>query len=642
MIIYLYNIMKKITTSFILLFFLVSCGQTPPILNKYYSTRIAEETQIDINENFVGYVQSDINTSLSSEIWGEILSMPVKVWQTLQRGDVIATINVDTSSVAYQWWESVVLSLQSMKQSIWESFDTQIAVAQSQLEEAKIQNQASQTALTDTSSIHERQNEAISSSLEVARESLEAVQAEKQQAENIFKTKEITLYSNAKNALTAIMIVDTNIMTFIDELFWITQENKYKNDEFYDFLWAKNITLKEKTKEKSILLYKDFQPLKIIFEEKINVSGTPDSQEVLDILEKTELYNDKLKSLLSDIYNVYDTSIESEPNFWLDILEQQKAKVSWFWQQIEQALISTSGDMLLWIKWTLQSLQSLSDEKQKTLVLLDKKIALATANLASAEKSADITPANQQAQIHQTQTNIQLTQQKLQQIQESIKSLEANKKARLAEIDSQITQTQAQTNIQKLSASKWLITSPISWVVTKKSADIGTVVWPWQQLVEVSDIGTKKIVIDVPQESLANLEIGQEASLLFDGEENFVNASITMIYPFQDEKTRKTRVEIRSEKIEKIPLGSRAKVYFKTQSWLGVTIPKNAILQSYIMPWVYVITNNKVMYKHIEIIDQNQDFAIIKWIPANSEIIVLWKENISDGESLEGYTKLPE
>lgn len=634
--------MKKIVASTTLLLLFTSCGQQEIVLQKYYSSRVAKESQIDIKESYVGYVQSDITTALSSEVGGEILSMPVKVWQTIKVGDTVASINVDTSNVAYQWWQGVLESLESMKESISESFDTQMSLTRSQLKQAQIELEASKIALNDAVNVHTKQTDAVSSGLKVTQVALDTTIAEKEQVENVFRTKESTLYSNAKDALTAMMIVQTNINTYVDEVFGLTKENDYKNNEYYQFLGAKDDGLKEATKIEAGQIRTKFLALKDIYEKKIHIVGIPQNADIDMALTQTIDFSDELKTFLSDMYDVFDASIENVPTFSTQIIEWHKAKILGFGQQIEQLLISISGDMLLWVKGTLQSLEWLSDEKLKALTLLDKKIELAQSSLTDAERNADITPANQQSQIHQQETSVTLAQEKIQQIEDGLKNLESAKKARLDEIRSQIAQTQAQSNIQKLTIGKWVITSPISWVVTKKMADIGTVVWPGQQLVEVSDTSSKKMLIELSGESLSKIQVWNEVQLLFDGKDTLVWGKISLIYPFQDEKTRKTRVEIRSPELAKIPLWSRAKVFLSKPSSKGVTIPRKAIIDSFSIPGVYLIVNKKILFTHIEIIDQNEDVAIVKWVPVGSNVIVLWKENMFDGEDVTNYKKLPE
>lgn len=181
-------------------------------------------------------MQSDIVSTLSTEIPGKIISVSIKEGQKINAGDEIAQINVDTSTTGYQGGSAIVGSLQSMKSSITESFDTQILVAESQLKQAQIELAANQVALGDTQDIHEKQNLALESSLVVAEQNLALAETEKQEALKILATKEVNLYSNAKNALTGLMIIDTNLDTYIDEVFEVSEENAYKNDTYEDFL----------------------------------------------------------------------------------------------------------------------------------------------------------------------------------------------------------------------------------------------------------------------------------------------------------------------------------------------------------------------------------------------------------------------
>ena len=60
------------------------------------------------------------------------------------------------------------------------------------------------------------------------------------------------------------------------------------------------------------------------------------------------------------------------------------------------------------------------------------------------------------------------------------------------------------------------------------------------------------------------------------------------------------------------------------------------------MPGVYIVFHNTAEFRHIEIIEQNDDIAVVSGIQAGDELILLGKENIFDGESLEGYMALPE
>jgi len=162
--------------------------------------------------------------------------MNVDEGQSIKAGQSLAEINVDTSSVAAQGAASIVASLSAMKGSISESFDTQIDVINSQIQAAQIELDAAETNLDDTKAIQEKQTLAGESSLVVAQQALAAAEVEKEQSLNVLDTKEKNLYTNAKNALTGLMIIDTNTASFIDEVFEITPENADKNDKYEYFL----------------------------------------------------------------------------------------------------------------------------------------------------------------------------------------------------------------------------------------------------------------------------------------------------------------------------------------------------------------------------------------------------------------------
>ena len=66
--------------------------------------------------------------------------------------------------------------------------------------------------------------------------------------------------------------------------------------------------------------------------------------------------------------------------------------------------------------------------------------------------------------------------------------------------------------------------------------------------------------IEVSPEVLKNISLERSVKLLFEGEDDFLEGKISFIYPFQDETTRKTRIEIRTDALKEIPLGTRGEV----------------------------------------------------------------------------------
>ena len=234
-----------------------------------------------------------------------------------------------------------------MQESIAESFDTQVGMLESQLRQAQIELSSNSTSLSDTLSIQEKESLANESSILVAQENLLLAETEKIEAEKMFATKKSQLSSNAKNALTGLMIIDTNAASYLDELFSLTVENKYKNDTYEAFLGVKDSTQKEQTLRSAQEWYTSFLEVQALYESRIQAIASPLQSDVDIVLEKSLVLNNNLKTLLSEVYKVYENTLESVPYMSTDIIEQGKTRVSTFGSQIEQALLSASGNMLV-------------------------------------------------------------------------------------------------------------------------------------------------------------------------------------------------------------------------------------------------------------------------------------------------------
>jgi len=57
---------------------------------------------------------------------------------------------------------------------------------------------------------------------------------------------------------------------------------------------------------------------------------------------------------------------------------------------------------------------------------------------------------------------------------------------------------------------------------------------------------------------------------------------------------------------------------------------------------VYTVFNGHAVFTHINIIEENEEIALVSGIEEGTPVIVLGKENIFDGEDLANYKELPE
>ena len=86
--------------------------------------------------------------------------------------------------------------------------------------------------------------------LETAKIWFETAKTNLEHTKLVLETKKWHIYDNMKDAVVWSVILDTNIINFIDNLLWVTEENKDKNDLFENYLAAKNTWLYNESKLK--------------------------------------------------------------------------------------------------------------------------------------------------------------------------------------------------------------------------------------------------------------------------------------------------------------------------------------------------------------------------------------------------------
>ena len=190
------------------------------------------------------------------------------------------------------------------------------------------------------------------------------------------------------------------------------------------------------------------------------------------------------------------------------------------------------------------------------------------------------------------------------------------------------------------------VISPISWIVIKKLSEVWQVIWWWMPILIVADETKLQIKIWVSDSIVNNIKAWTSVKIELEWNTKQIEATVTNIYPSKDSVTKKNVVEISitspqpspwGEGVAQVKIWTMAKVYFEKKDTIkddSIIISNQAILQKFMLPWVYVLKNWKAIFKNIEIIEQNDTFSKVEWLKAWEIIITEWKENIYDGEKL--------
>lgn len=607
--------MKKILFLILIFtFILTSCSKVEEKqVKKYFETAIVSSWSLSNIESYIWYTDSFDNVMLSAKIWWKIVSINKKVWDKVNIWELVASLDWTEAKTWYNSTKDIIKSLENLKKTTSEMFDKQIADLNYKIEQANIWLEASKTWKKDVDTITDRQLKTVESNIEQIETQIENV-------DEIFKTKRETLYNNSKNAITNANILWNNAIDFLDNLFWVTDANKYKNDGFETYLWAKDTSLKIKQENDLREFISDFENAK-----KLKLDTNED---IKIALEKYHLlFSDNLRNLLKNTYKILENSISSTsfPEQNINNLKNQTTSLQ---NQTEQVILTVSGNFMLWLKWSLDNIISLEKEYNSSMDWLKKQLETLKRTYAQYEAMKDW-------QINEIESKVLISEKQLEELKSSIETLKKQKETQLSQIDAQISQAKAWQNDASVMIQNSKVYSSISWVVTKKMAEVWQVIWWGMPILIVSD--DKNIKIELLIDDNVNPKINQEVKVKIEWVDEIKTWIITKILPSRDEITKKIQVEIKINNSKKdIKLWSFSKVYFDTKNnestW--IIIPNSSIISKFMIPGVYVLDWTKAKFKNIKIIKQNDDFSEITWLEVWEIIITNWKENIYDWEDL--------
>jgi len=163
----------------------------------------------------------------------------------------------------------------------------------------------------------------------------------------------------------------TDIINFCDELVWITDENKYKNDDFEVYLWAKDTKIKQDTELKLREVIKLETKLKELEFDLLSSD--------LDLkLKQIELWYDEIKILLDMNEELLKKSVvstsfpETSIDLYLSNIITYQSTLQWSYS----SFISLKNS----IKSFLATYTDLEKSTAKSIEILEKQIDLTKRN----------------------------------------------------------------------------------------------------------------------------------------------------------------------------------------------------------------------------------------------------------------------
>lgn len=462
--------MKKLILLLLLTILLTSCWEEKIVEKKEKQDFILETKTYSDFTNIATLekswkIASSQDITLTAQANGRVINVLVKEWDSVLEWQIIAKLSDSVANYG--------LALES---------------ASNNLEKSKLNYESTEVKLNKVISDIERDlrnseidNAWSSSSLEL--EKIEnTVKKLALDYENVKISNQETIqgFKNSLNKdLSNFETYLEDIIDFSDDIFWITKNNKDKNDSFKDFLWVKDVKHLNKTKELLIELM-DYKVNKL---KSTNFNFEGSTQLNSNIRNIEEWYN-KLDIYLEELDEVFDNSIISIWSLSSAQLSGYKSQVSGF-----SNLYNVNISGFVWLKNNINSFLETYQNSEESVL---KQIELLEQDKKIYVKWLDYKIEVTNATLEDAKTNKELTLRNLS----------------IIITDTEIAYKQISKQYAKLK-----IKSPISWIITNTFIDV------WQEI----NIGTPAFSIVNNTENEVEISFNKdELNLVFEWTKVFV------------------------------------------------------------------------------------------------------------------------
>lgn len=326
--------MKIWKKSIIIILILIIWATALYFWNKDKQTKIAEENKAKLSYtvkkwNIVNEVKVTATAKLADEqnlsFWQEwkITKVYVKVWDQVKAWEILAELNladyenaVKTSQLELEnaklWLTKLLNNDTSLRESQLKSI---INETQSNYDIEKEQEKILKQQLDTIVQQKRDQLEQLTKDYNLSKKNLEVAKSwlsvntnlETEQTEISLIARKQTI-NNIINSLNTTIGDIENIVESVDKIFWVSEQYKYENDDFENYLWVKNLSLKTIAENDIIEWYKFIQKFKNEFK-SINIENS--DKEIYDLIQNYYTESIILVTICDDAIDSIEQSIES-------------------------------------------------------------------------------------------------------------------------------------------------------------------------------------------------------------------------------------------------------------------------------------------------------------------------------------------
>lgn len=515
---------------------------------KFYYTATLTTSTTDTTSTIKvekGDMKNSIEVSWESELVDEqslkfnkewtITKVNLKAGDTVKKWSVIAELD---SSDVLDSIEEAKLNLENAQLSYDALFDdpekSQILQAENSLNQAENNYNIALKELENLKTTQANSINNIETNIENSKKDLESskssLELAKKELETTKKEQENTLWNTVSNKSTTVQNIEDSFKTNLvdiekiieqaDYIMWVTSDNKSKNDSYENFLWVRNLTIKDKASASLLESISLYNKLKISVED---YDYSWDKEKIISLLNKFIDCYERLSDTTDYIYKTLENSVESAGVFTSSDIDSKKSTMSSYRSSALSKVSSLNSS-----KNTLNTLTNtdlVSESNSNTIRQKEESIKNSEISIEKKEKEIE----HSEKELETTKESYKITLESKEKDIESKKRSVELAKINLEELydwptdetirkaDNSIKQAELKLESAYESLEDYKLIAPFNWVVRK----IDYMIWDnitndTDKYVYIENPDLLEITVMLDQIDITKVKLNQDANVTFD------------------------------------------------------------------------------------------------------------------------------
>lgn len=206
-----------------------------------------------------------------------------------------------------------------------------------------------------------------------------------------------------------------------------------------------------------------------------------------------------------------------------------------------------------------------------------------------------------------------------------------------SQLNLQLEQAQAQVRIAEQAVEQLTIKAPFDGVITARHIEPKGVATPSIPLLQLSQLDQIIVDVQVGSTQVDQLKAGMKAYVLFEGEQQPIEAMLDTISPGVGIQGNLYQAQIRLDNQERSLLpGKRAKIEVEVKQYEhSLLVPVQAVFFQEDQAYVYTVKNDRAILKEVGLGERNRAYyRVLGGLEENELVITTGRDQVTDGKTV--------